>query len=147
MSTANQVLLTGSQSIINYDTTKLFLFGNRYKEVVYTNSTGSSVTLPAGLVMGRIAATEKVVPIAKAASDGSQFPVGINVKAVTVANGATVNLTICVAGDVEKSLVLFPAGTDFDDVVSLRTIEDRIMSDTAGIFLIETAQLTGFDNQ
>lgn len=147
MSTANQVLLTGSQSIINYDTTKLFLFGNRYKEVVYTNSTGSSVTLPAGLVMGRIAATEKVVPIAKSASDGSQFPVGINVKAVTVANGATVNLTICVAGDVEKSLVLFPAGTDFDDVVSLRTIEDRIMSDTAGIFLIETTQLTGFDNQ
>jgi hypothetical protein len=147
MSTANQVLLTGSQSIINYDTTKLFLFGNRYKEVVYTNSTGSEVTLPAGLVMSRIAATEKVVPIAKAASDGSQFPVGINVKAVTVANGATVNLTICVAGDVEKSLVLFPAGTDFDDVVSLRTIEDRIMSDTAGIFLIETTQLTGFDNQ
>jgi len=66
MSTANQVLLTGSQSIINYDTTKLFLFGNRYKEVVYTNSTGSAVTLPAGLVMGRIAATLKVVPIAKA---------------------------------------------------------------------------------
>lgn len=146
MSSANQVFNGGNFVITNYDTSKLFLRDTRFEVMSYTNSTGVEVTLPAGLILGRIAATEKVLPLVKAATNGSQYPVGILAQNKTVANGVTVNLNVCIKGELDKDLIILPASTDFDDVIEAKTLADRIKSDTLGILLVQGQELTSFDN-
>jgi hypothetical protein len=146
MSDVNQNL-ENNMLTSNYDVSKIFVWDNRYDSAEFTNSSGSEVTLEAGLVLGRIAATGKVVELDPAGSDGSQFPVGILAQSATVANGATVKLTYCVAGDVAEDKVILAYGVDLSDVVSGKTIYDRIGSDTVGIKLVGGFENTNFDNQ
>jgi len=148
MSTVNQTTNTGQQAITNYDLSKIFLLNNRYATGTYTNSSGGSVTIVAGTVIGRISASGLLLPLVAAASDNSQFPVGISASAVTVANGASVTLTYCIAGDVAEEAVVFQNGTDtLNTVVSGRRLRDRIAADTVGIILKFSNDLTAFDNQ
>lgn len=146
MSTNIIVLNTGQQAIITKDVSNIFVFNNRFETVVYTNPTGGNVTLKAGQVMGKIASSNKVIPLIAAAVDGSQYPVGIVNKTITVAAGVTVNISICVAGDVVKDKLLFNASETLATVVELKTIGDRIGSDTVGIKLVTSTEMTAFDN-
>jgi len=147
MSTIDTVLNTGQQAITNVDTSKIFIWGNRFDKAEYTNSTYDAVTLPAGTLLGRNSSTLEVKPLTSGASDGSQFPVGILNETHTVEAGDTATLAYCVAGDVAKEKVLLQGSDDLDTVVSSKTIGDRIGSDTVGIKLVATDELTGFDNQ
>ena len=147
MSTIDTVLNTGQQAITNVDTSKIFIWNNRFDSAEYTNSTYDAVTLPAGTVLGRNSSTLEVKPLTSGASDGSQFPVGILNNTHTVEAGDTVTLAYCVAGDVAKEKVLLQGSDDLDTVVSSKTIGDRVGSDTVGIKLVATNELTGFDNQ
>lgn len=147
MSENNIVLNTGQQAIINYDTTKIFLWDNRYENANYTNSTYDPITLDAGTLMGRISATGAIVPLTSGASNGSQFPYGILNQTRTIAAGATVSLAVCVGGDVAKEKVIFQGSDTFATVVSGKRLDDRIAGDTLGIKLVAGTQLTGFDNQ
>lgn len=140
-------LNTGSQAIIHTDVSKIFIRDNRYTEGIYTNDvTYDPVTLTAGTLMGRIAATQKLVPLESGASDGSQFPVGILKETKTVEEGETVYLTICVAGDVAEDKVLFDGTDNMNTIVSSRTLRDRIGSDTVGIKLVACTEMTSEDN-
>lgn len=141
------VLNTDQQAIVNFDTSKLFLNENKFITATYTNSTGSSVDLVPGQLFGRIAATGLLLPLESAATDGSQYPLGLNAKAVTVANGASATLTICVSGEVASELIVFDGSDDFDTDVEDKTLGDRIMSDTLGLFPIASTEITGYDNQ
>lgn len=147
MSTIDTVLNTGQQAITNVDTSKIFIWGNRFDKADYTNSTYDAVTLPAGTLLGRNSSTLEVKPLTSGASDGSQFPVGILNETHTVEAGDTATLAYCVAGDVAKEMVILQGSDDLDTVVSLKTIGDRIGSDTVGIKLVATDELTRFDNQ
>lgn len=147
MSSSNQVLNTGQQAITNYDVSKIFLWNNRYETGSYNNSGYEEVTLPAGRLMGRVSATQMLVPHDSSASDGSQFPVGILNKEHIVAEGDTVNVSICVSGDVEESLITLAAGDTLNTVIDGRSIRDRIGADTVGIKLVAGTELTGYDNQ
>lgn len=147
MSTISTVLNTGQQAITNVDTSKIFIWGNRFDKAEYTNSTYDAVTLPAGTLLGRNSSTLEVKPLTSGASDGSQFPVGILNETHTVEAGDTATLAYCVAGDVAKEKVLLQGSDDLDTVVSSKTIGDRIGSDTVGVKLVATDELTGFDNQ
>lgn len=145
MSTNSIVLANGQQMTITTDLSKIFLWNNRYDQADYTAA--ADITLPAGTLLGRIQATGKVVPLASAAIDGSQFPVGILAQDTFVANGATVSLTYCVAGDVAAGKVIY-GGTDTGEtVVSARSLKDRIASDTVGIKLVNSTSNSDFDNQ
>lgn len=144
MSTSTIVLNTGSQMTVNYDVSKMFIFDNRYTTAVYTNGTGAPITTVAGTVMGRIAATGKIIPMLAAASDGSAIPVGILVKDYTVAAGATVNMGICIAGDVTEDMIICQGGT-LETVVALQTNRDRLRS-FASINPKPRTDLTEFDN-
>ena len=148
MSKVTPVLSTNNQYIVNYDTTKIFLRDNKWERGEFTNDDAyDSVTLPAGTLLGRIAATGKLVPHVSTASDGSQFPVGILGTNTVVGDGETKELTFCTAGEVIKSKVILGGSDTFATVISGRTLADRIAADTVGIVLIETEQLTDFDNQ
>lgn len=147
MSDVTNVLNTGNQQTNNFDTTKLLLGGNDYIKADYTNDTYADVSLSAGTLMGRIAATDKVVPCTSGASDGSQLPIGILANDNTIEAGHSRFLSICVSGQVAKEKVIFSGSDNMDTVVSSRRYEDRIASDTAGIILVDSDELTGYDNQ
>jgi len=147
MSTATIALNTANQLNINRDTAKVFLGSNRYEPEVHTNITGAEETLVAGTVMGRIAATGLLLPLKSAAVDGSQYPVGILTEDVTLAIAASANVSICVAGDVAEEQLGFDGADDLSTIIDGRQLGDRIASDTVGIKLVPTTELTGYDNQ
>jgi hypothetical protein len=144
---ATNVNQTDSQLHVDHDVAKIFLGENRYATGTYTNSTGSEVTLAAGTLLGRVSGTEKLLPLASAATDDSNIPLGILSHTVTVANGADKNLTFAVEGDIAEELVIFQGSDGFATVVADRTLRDRIGADTVGIKLVSTTENTIFDNQ
>lgn len=147
MSTSTTVNQTDSQLHVDYDVAKIFLGCNRYDTGTYTNSTGAAVTLEAGTLMGRVSATGKLLPLASAATDDSNIPVGILSHSVTVADTASKELTFAVEGNVAEEKVIFDGTDDLDTVVSGRTLRDRIGGDTVGIKLVSTTENTAYDNQ
>lgn len=133
--------------ITNFDVSKIFIWNNRYNKATYTNSTGSSVTLVKGTLLGRITSSGKVVPHTSAATDGSQNPLGILADDYTVANGASVDVTYCDGGDVAKDKVILGSGDTMTTAVgTLGTIADLIGRNTT-IKLVDSTELTGYDNQ
>lgn len=147
MSENTVILNNGTQAIVNYNTAKLFLRDTRFIKATYTNSSGSTKTITAGQLFGRIAATGLVIPLVSSATDGSQYPLGFNAKTQDVLNGASVELSLCVAGELAKELVSLAVGDDFDTDIEDKTLGDRIMSDTLGVLLVAGEELTGYDNQ
>jgi hypothetical protein len=98
--------------------------------------------------MGRISASNKILPLESNATDGSQFPIGILADDYTVDYTESATLTFCKAGDVVQSKIIFSNGTDtVATVVSDRTLGDRIQGDSLGINLVGGDQLTAQDNQ
>lgn len=146
MSSNHIDLNTGQMAIIQTDTRKVFLWENRWASGTYTNSTGSDVTLYAGTLLGRISATQKLVPLASGASDGSQYPVGICGNDITVANGSSTTLTYCTYGDVAEEMVILDGSDTLSTVISGRSIRDRIGADTVGIRLVAATEMTNYDN-
>lgn len=146
MPSQSTVLNGSNMAIINTETAKIFIGENRYKTSQYTNGGGGPVTIPAGKLLGQINATGKVAPLTSGAVDGSQFPVGVNVEERTVAAGVTVDLTYCVGGDVAEDKVVLDGADTLNTVVTGRTIRQRIASDTLGINLIVSKELTSYDN-
>jgi hypothetical protein len=136
------------QAHFTTDTGVLFLGDNRYEDNNYVNnSVYATITLEAGTVMGRVATTRVLLPCDKDASDGSQFPVGILAEDVVLAAGQTRRVTICIYGDVNESKVKFFLNQgDLNEVVSSRNYRDRLKSDTAGIRLIASTEMSGTDN-
>jgi len=129
----------------DYNTAKMVIHGGRYETATYTNGTGSEVTLPKGTLLGRISASNKVQPLASAAVDGSQFPVGILNESITVADGASYDLSMVIAGEVDASFLSLDGSDTLATVVSGRTIGDRIKSDTLGILLVDADELSEYE--
>lgn len=148
MSSNSQVLNTGQQAITQYDFGKIFIRGNRYQKASYTNSTGGSVTLLTGTVLGKITATGKLLALKSDAVDGSQIPVGVLAQDATVANGVTVTLTYCNDGDVVADKLIFAkAGDSLTTPLTGGSMRDRIMADSAGIIVVDSTDLSKPDNQ
>jgi hypothetical protein len=133
--------------ITNNDNAKIFIWDNRYEQGEFTNPSTVDAVLAKGTLMGRVSATQKLVPLASGASNGSQFPVGILADDYTVDYLETANLTICIGGDVAEELVILSGSDTMDTVISGRSIRDRIAGDTLGIKLVSGTQMTAFDNQ
>lgn len=147
MSSQNEVSNTGQQAHITSNVSKTFIFGNKYITGSYNNAGYDSVTLAEGTVMGRIHATGNVVPLQSDAVDGSQIPLGILKGTRTVEAGDTVDLLICIAGEVvESKIVLTKTGDTLNTVISARRLRDRINGDTMGIKLVGGDELTAYDN-
>jgi hypothetical protein len=137
----------------SFDRSKLFLGSNKFKTAQYTNSTGSEQTLTMGRVMGRVMATNKVLPHTRTATDGSEQPRFVLGATYTVAIGATVYVSLCYAGDVAQGKVSWNSGdsqtsvldeymtspsTDYDRA---GTLEDLLIANSH-ICLIPSTELT-----
>lgn len=144
MSSNSIAVNTGQQMTIKTDLSKIFIWNNRTAVANFTAV--ADVTLLAGTLLGKVGATGKVVPLDSAATDGSQYPVGILSDDYTVLSGATVQLTYCVAGDVAQEKVILAAGDTMASLVEDRSIYDRIGSDTVGIKLVASTSNSEYDN-
>jgi len=148
MSKVTNVLNNDNAQTNNYNTAKIFVGENQYESGSYTNDEYADSPLEAGTLMGRVASTGKLVQLKSGATDGSQFPVGILAESRTISGGETVNLTICVSGRVVENKVVLDPGDSLETIIdSWRRLRDHIASDTVGIKLVPTTELTGTDNQ
>lgn len=140
----------------NYSQRNLFVWNNRYNSItlVYTNSSGSSVDLLKGMIIGRITASGLAKQTVSTSTDGSQIPIGLLAEDYTVADGDSVNVSICIQGDVDYGLLVF-GGSPADTIASkiytdagaayLGTIGD--MLNGKGIIPVVTTENTYQDNQ
>jgi hypothetical protein len=136
-----------NQLFANQDTSKIFVWNNRTATFNFNNATYADIELATGTLMGRISATGLLAVLDAAASDGSQFPIGILFEGQTVEAGDTMQLTLCVEGDVVEDKVVLKSGTTMNSVIDGRRLFDRIGSDTVGIKLVQgSEELTTFDN-
>ena len=136
-----------NQLFINTDTSKIFVWNNRTEKFQFNNATYADINYAAGTLMGRVSATGLIVPLTFDAVNGSQFPIGILYQDTTIVAGTTVDLTLCVEGDVVSEKVVLQSGTTLNSVISGRRLFDRIGADTVGIKLIQgSTELTTFDN-
>jgi hypothetical protein len=146
MSEYSQSNSTNKQLFTKYNRAKLAIRNIRTVKGSYENTSGDDETYLAGTVFGRIAATGKIIPLEPSASDGSQLPVGILLEDTTVADAATVDLTLINQGDVAEELVVFAdAYTTVDDDVDGQIIRDRLQY--LGVRLIAGTELTKYDNE
>jgi hypothetical protein len=149
MSTLEEALNNGQQAIFHRNLAKIFLRNNRFDSFTYTNDTGEEKTLLAGTVMGRKTADGEIIPLDGDASDGSQYPIGILNEDRVVADGESVEVSVCVSGDVaEEMLILEDVYDDLDTtIIDGRLLRDRIGADTVGVRLVTTDELSGHDNE
>jgi hypothetical protein len=138
--------ITGNQAIIHTDVSKIFLRDNRYQKGNETGNAGyDPLELVAGTVMGRVAATGKLVPCASSATDGSQYPVGILAHDVEIDIGETKEVTIVDMGDVAEDKVdFYYNGDTLDTQLSSRRMRDWLQAQ--GIKLITLTEMTDEDN-
>ena len=144
---ATEISKTNNTLHTDYDVSKIFVFSNRYESETLLNASGGVKSFVPGTLMGRVTASGKLVPVASAAVDGSQFPVGIlktSVEDLADTGEATVN--ICIAGDVVESKVVLDGADTMDTIIDARPIKDRIAADTMGIKLVDSFELTDVDN-
>jgi len=147
MSTQTIVNNTGNQAHVDFDVSKVFIFGNEYQSFDFENTTGSELVLATGTLVGRVTATNNLEILKSAAVDGSQFPVGILLSCPTLAIGETRKVSVCIKGNVAEEKVILEGADTLETMITGRSIRDRIAGDTAGIMLRVTDELTDFDNQ
>jgi Bacteriophage lambda head decoration protein D len=139
---------TNNQAQFDYDISKIFIWNNRYEEGTLNNATAGPLDYLPGTLLGRIAATGKLVPCTSGAIDGSGIPVGVLKTSVSqLGAGADQLVNFCIAGDVAAEKLILDGADTLDTDYNGRILRDRINADTMGIKAVEGTELTGFDNQ
>ncbi|MBX2906164.1 MAG: head decoration protein [Taibaiella sp.] len=138
----------------NYNISQLILFGTPVTTTaIITNSTGSTMTLQPGRVLGRVeATTTNVYPQVSSATDGSQIPVGVLAQKVVIADGDSATVTFIRGGFVQlDDLFLGLGGSDTlntaisDNSTFLGTIGDILAK--CGVYFINANDQTYLDTQ
>jgi hypothetical protein len=154
MSEVTNVLLTGNQSTTNYDISKIFIGGNRYRQASMKNTTGASLVLKAGTLLAKVSAiavdTANVVgyltPHLSTNVEGN-VAVGILAQDVTIAAGATAtNLNYAIAGDFDLSALVLGGSDTLATVIGGKAIREQITAETQ-LIGVSVNQLSALDNQ
>lgn len=143
---AEQVTSTQNQSLTNYDYSQLFSTVFETIEGTYTNASGSEVELKVGMLFGRVTATGKLAICKSGSSNGSEVPLGINLTAATVANGASKTIQLAVSGRVNEDKIVLDGTDTLDTDFDGRILRDRIPADTR-LILEKYTELTNYENQ
>lgn len=137
---------TGNFIAADSNRAKAFIWNNEFENGTLLNASGAIKTFELGTVLGRIAASGKLVPLASAAVDGSALPVGILAQDVTLGIAGEDTVAYCIAGSVNAASIILAGVDTLSTVVALKTIGDRIKGDTKGIKLETIADSTFNDN-
>lgn len=135
----------------NYSTQQIFL-GKKYIEYeTITNSTGSTMTLSAGRLMGQILASGKWLAQVSTATDGSEFPRGILYEDQSIADGATVSVPILKGGDVNENGVILGGSDTWATAIRTvstggATVRAAFLANCPDIKLFPSTELSNYDN-
>lgn len=148
MSTGTVKQETANLLHVEYDVAKTFVFDNRYVgNQTLLNASGGVLSIPVGTLLGRVSASLKLVPLAAAATDGSEKPFGILATGQTdMAIAGEANVNVCVFGDVVESKVVLNGAETMDTLIGGVRIGDLIASETQGINLVADTAMTQSDN-
>lgn len=139
---------TNNQAHVRTDNSKIFVWGKRTETGDFDwENTGYDVDLAPGTVVARVGATGKIVPLDPAASDGSEFAIGVlmsDLGEVLAGDTLTTNCTFCVEGDVAAEKLIFIGATTLDTPVDNRQVRDWLR--LVGIKLVTTTEHTAYDN-
>ena len=140
----------GNQAHIQNDTSKVFIWQKEDESADLTNLTGGTLNLKCGTLLGRITTGGKlgeVLPLKSGAVDGSKRPLGILMHDIDVLDTETANVTYVIHGDVVESKIIFDGADGFDTVIDSELLRDLIKSNTKGIRVVPSIELSNFDNQ
>lgn len=120
---------TRNQSTVDYSRKQVFVYGNRYRETTFLNNSGDALDISDGLLLIRNAANaDQVVPAV--AGDTLENVIGfLKIGCDTnIADGSTINASVCISGDVDAELLTLPA------TVTLNTVAgpagSKVLKDT-----------------
>ncbi|NRA92038.1 MAG: hypothetical protein HRU26_05030 [Psychroserpens sp.] len=103
---------------VDYDKSKLVLFGGEFSEGTFKNNTGSTADFAIGTVLARDTSDNTLVPYDDSVTgDGEDFIVGLLYKSISqLADAATVSdVSMVVGGEVREDKIVFVAsGDDLD---------------------------------
>mgnify|MGYP006286555777 CR=1 FL=1 len=99
---------------VAFDLSKFTIWGCRTAVETYSNTSGSTVVIQPGTVMGRINSSGYIIEMQSTNTDGSQIPIGVSVNAtpITIPNGATQLVEFVYTGEINKNMLVFKNGTD-----------------------------------
>lgn len=137
-----------NQAFFDRQLSNLLIFGNSFLKGDYANISGALETVSVGQVMGRVAATQKLVVCKSAAVDGSQYPVAVAVQELTdIAIAGTVdNIAPCNSGKINENELVFNGTDDLDTLVDGKSMRDHLIANTKGLELVNVLENTEFDN-
>ena len=111
-------------------------------------ASGADVDLVEAIVLGQVSSTGKIVILSGAATDGSQFPVGLAIRTQTIADGTNEDIKYVNKGRVAESKINFGGAETLDTAVgpasNQRTI--RALLNDLGLILETGTELTKVDN-
>lgn len=145
MSSVTNTVQTTNQATYQFDRSVVFIGSNTFESVEY-KAPAADVTLTDGQLMGKVAATGKLLELKSAATDGSQIPYGVLVGNQSILTGETPIFSVCVSGDVAMEKVVLNGSDTLATVIATRSIQDRILGDTLGVKLIDATEMTQADN-
>lgn len=142
------------QSRVDIDTRSPFLSGSfKEKGGTILQDAGRVDPLVRMTVLGRVAATQLLVPLDAAAADGSQYPAGIyngyDIAAASIVAGNTpLSGSLVYGGDgkVDPAALIFENAETLDTVVTGETKTVRDFFNDAGIFFQEVEDSDGYEN-
>lgn len=133
---------TRNQITNAYDFSKIFLFDNKYQTITLVNATGAAVEYLIGTLIGVVTSTYQ-----KYASGTSHISmIGILAETVSVPANDSLDVQVCIGGKVAAEKILLQGSDTLDTVVAYKSIRNRLASDTLGIELAATDELTAADN-
>lgn len=145
---------TRNQATFDYIFKRLLIGKYTTRRIDYANISGALETVEVGTIMGRVDATQKLVPCLSTATDGSQEPVCVILdKLEDIAIAGTVDsVLVCDGGELDKDNVIFQNGTDTLDTVvtatsgAIKTMEDFLKQNGNNFEFLEIKDSSEYDN-
>lgn len=145
---------TQNQATYDYLFKRLLLGKYTTRRINYANISGALETIEVGTVMGRVGATQKLVPCISTAVDGSQEPVCVILdKLEDIAIAGTVDsVLVCDGGELDSANVIFQNGTDTLQTVAtatsgaVKTMEDFLKQNGNNFEFLTVKDSSEYDN-
>lgn len=143
--TAAQRNATRNQSTVDITRNNVFTYGNRYREAIFKNNTGGSLTIDSGsLVLRDTTTVANIIPAIAGATLADVIGILFVDGPITLANNATTNVNYCISGDVDAGLLTFPATVTLNTVVGNKILKD-VLTDL-GIVCNNVSEIAKTDN-
>ena len=133
-----------NQMFTDYDVSQLLLGNNSFVSGTFA-AYGTDMVIDPGTVVARLTTTGEFVPLDTSATDGTQYPVGLLIKQLTVADGGKADTQIVNKGKINENLIRFwNSGQGLDTIVDNRSIFDWL--NDIGFEIEGSDELTKVDN-